>query len=180
MVRRVFPRAAFLLVEAQKIHLPGLQKTAAELGARYVLAVAGDAVGELYFDTTDPFGGVASAEPHPGWERLRAEAVDHLSAGMPGPFLLKLDTHGFELPILRGASETLKETAAIVVEAYNFYLNTEEAVPFWRLCVKLEDLGFRCYDACEPMHRRRDGALWQMDLVFLPRDSPVFQDNNYR
>jgi hypothetical protein len=35
---------------------------------------------------------------------------------------MKLDTHGAEIAILNGASQALEQTAALVVEVYNFEL----------------------------------------------------------
>jgi len=37
-----------------------------------------------------------------------------------GPYLIKLDTHGVEIPILNGSAQTLKDTNVLVVEVYNF------------------------------------------------------------
>ena len=44
-------------------------------------------------------------------------------AGLVGPYLLKLDTHGFELQIIQGAEEMLRNTELAVIEAYIFRLN---------------------------------------------------------
>ena len=41
---------------------------------------------------------------------------------LPGPHLIKLDTHGYEVPILCGATETLRNTNLLVIETYNFRL----------------------------------------------------------
>ena len=41
---------------------------------------------------------------------------------LPGPYLIKLDTHGYEVPILCGATETLRNTNLLVIETYNFRL----------------------------------------------------------
>ena len=54
-------------------------------------------------------------------------------AGLEGPFMLKLDTHGFEAPILAGAASTIRETSIAVVEAYNFEMQPG-AMRFHQLC----------------------------------------------
>jgi FkbM family methyltransferase len=99
--------------------------------------------------------------------------------GCPGPYLLKFDTHGFEVPILDGAAETLKTTRYIVMEVYN-YRHVPGTLLFWEMCAKLEGLGFRCFNLADPMQRPLDRALWQMDLFFARKGDPVFAHDSYR
>jgi hypothetical protein len=40
--------------------------------------------------------------------------------GLPGPYMIKLDTHGYEVPIRLGAKETLRNANLAVIETYNF------------------------------------------------------------
>ena len=178
-----FPEARFLCVEAQPVHEPALQRfTRRHPNVRYVMAAAGAREGEIYFDTHDPFGGVASEQPGgPGWARVPVTTLDRLAAqhGLPSPFLIKLDTHGFEVPILDGACAMLERTAALIVEVYNFQIN-QNALTFPQMCEELARRGFRCFDLFDPMNRPADGALWQMDMVFLRGDRPEFQRNAYQ
>lgn len=95
--------------------------------------------------------------------------------GLEPPFLIKLDTHGFELPILDGAAAALEKTNALFIECYNFFPGPS-GLPFWSLCVRLEALGFRPYDMVEFLHRPRDGFFWQADILFLKSDRPEFAD----
>ena len=124
---RFYPNAFYFLIEAQKIHEAGLRAfKAQQSNSDYVLAAAGDCVGEVYFDESNPFGGLASHTPLKSNERsvtrVPSTTVDAEvdARKLKPPYLLKLDTHGFEVPIFEGASETLKETSLIVVETYNF------------------------------------------------------------
>ena len=94
------------------------------------------------------------------------------------PFLIKLDTHGFEMPILAGAEQALKHTNVLVIEAYNFDI-APSAVRFSELCARLEALGFRCIDLFDVMYRPADNALWQMDLIFIRSDRPEFRSHAY-
>lgn len=179
--RRFFPDAAIFLVEAQSTHGPALARF--KSGARnvdYAMAAAGDRDGEIYFDASDPFGGVASHAPFPGCLTVPVRSIDSLvrERGLKPPFLLKLDTHGFEVPILEGARETLAQTGLIIVETYNFKV-AAEALRFHEMCAWLEERGFRCIDLCEPMHRPKDGAFWQIDLFFAPAERGEFSSNSY-
>ena len=106
--------------------------------------------------------------------------LDGLAAerSLQGPFALKLDTHGFEVPILEGARELLKQSELLIVECYNFRL-TEHSLLAHEMCAYLGERGFRCIDLCDPLYRERDGALWQMDLFFVPGSNPAFESNAY-
>jgi FkbM family methyltransferase len=95
-----------------------------------------------------------------------------------GPFILKFDTHGFEVPILKGAHATLAQTKYIVMEVYN-YRHTPGTLLFPEMCALLDGLGFRCFNMADPMQRPLDRALWQMDLFFARKDDAVFARDGY-
>jgi FkbM family methyltransferase len=180
--RKLFPEAACFMIEAQEEHGAALTRlTAGQVGMDFLLAAAGDRDGSVYFQEGDLFGGVAAHQPAgPGFRQVPMVALDTVvrSRGLTPPFLLKLDTHGFELPILEGARETLTRTALLVVETYNFQL-TPESLRFHEMCAYLERHGFRCVDLCDPLFRVKDGAFWQMDLFFMPDASEPFQSDSY-
>jgi FkbM family methyltransferase len=181
--RRFFPNASCLLVEAQPTHEPALRRLCArDPRLTYALCAAGPQRGTTWFDVSDPFGGQAGQDSTGKQVReLPQIPLDELAQErkLQPPFLLKLDTHGYEVPILEGATEVLKQSSLIMVEVYNFQLS-KESVRFPQLCGYLEERGFRCVDLADPMGRPKDGVLWQMDLLFAPADRPEFQDNSYR
>jgi FkbM family methyltransferase len=180
---RHFPACQYLLVEAQPVHDPALRAFCARHpNAQYVLAAAGDRVGRIHFDASDPFGGLASYEPSAANDiEVPVVTVDgELKArGLQGPYLLKLDTHGFEVPILKGAAEALAAAEVLVVECYNFRI-APECLTFDEMCRYLGERGFRCIDLVDPLYRPRDDAFWQMDLVFIRKDRPEFSHQGYR
>jgi FkbM family methyltransferase len=180
-VKKHFPDARYILVEAQAAHAPALDRLKRASGnIDYVIAAASDRVGSVFFAAGDLFGGVASHEPRQDMVEVPAITVDALlrDRGLPPPYLLKLDTHGFEVPILEGAAESLRQTQLVVVEAYNFRIENESLL-FHEMCGYMGGKGFRCIDLCDPMHRPKDGALWQFDLFFLPAAREEFTSNRY-
>ncbi|MFT5710287.1 MAG: FkbM family methyltransferase [Halioglobus sp.] len=147
----------------------------------YELCVAGDTKNtsvslnvsnDLDGSTVDGSGGQPRIVP--------GTTIDSLASNhsLTGPFLLKFDTHGYELPILSGAENTLKNTDVIIMETYNFQL-TDNSLRFHEMCHYLEKLGFRCYDVADPMLRKHDQAFWQIDLFFIRETSDVFSYNSY-
>lgn len=174
MAATVFPAARFLLVEAQPSHAAALRElTSRDRRFTTALVAAGPRDGTIHFDASDPFGGVAS-ERSTGTSDLLVpmRTLDSLVAehGLAGPFLVKLDTHGFETAILSGAAATLCRASLLVIEVYNFKLVPDDpgCLRFHELCGWLEARGFRCVDICEVSRRAGDQVLWQMDMLFEP------------
>jgi FkbM family methyltransferase len=178
-----FPHAKYLLIEAQaEPHAEALREfEERHANVDVVLAAAGDREGEIHFDASSPLGGQASETPF-AENSIAVPMVTIDSAvrarGLKPPYLLKLDTHGFEQPIFEGAAETLRQANLVIVEAYNFRLSAG-CLKFHELCGYLEAKGFRCLDLFDVMHRPGDGALWQFDLAFAPAGAPEFESNEF-
>jgi FkbM family methyltransferase len=178
-----YPLKNYLLVEAQPVHGPALEIfSAGKAQVQVAMAAAGRTQGEIHFDGSDPYGGLASTTP---FEKnnlvVSVTTLDHEmeARGLKGPFLIKFDTHGFEVPILEGAVEVLKQTRVIIMECYNFKISPD-CLTFPEMCALLAWHGFRCADMADVLHREKDGALWQMDIAFVRDDAAVFADNSYR
>jgi FkbM family methyltransferase len=178
-----FPACRYLLVEAQPVHEPALRRFCARhANAQYVLAAAGEREGRIHFDASEPLSGQASNTPFAKNDiEVPVVTLDAVlnARDLPGPYLLKFDTHGYEVPILNGSAQTLARTEVIIMECYNFRI-APECLTFHEMCGRLAQRGFRCIDLVEPMHRPHDDSFWQMDLVFVRDDRPEFSYPGYR
>src|SRR5690606_1041292 len=99
--------------------------------------------------------------------------------GLKGPFLVKLDTHGFEMPILEGCSEILPDVELFIIECYGFHI-TGSSLLFWEMCHEMDKLGFALFDIVDVMHRPKDGAFWQCDAFVIRKSNALFSDNRYK
>ncbi|MEY2794556.1 MAG: hypothetical protein RIR10_272 [Planctomycetota bacterium] len=183
MCRRVYPEARAILLDANDVHRASLERyVASRPGVEHKIAAVGPACCDLWFERTpDPFGGrIHSERLKPEWEPLPGTTIDHEVAtrGLAGPYLVKLDTHGFEVPILEGAQETLKNAQLLVVECYPFKIG-DGALMFHEFCAWMWERGFMALDITEPLWRARDGCLWQIDIVFSPRTRPECQVHSW-
>jgi FkbM family methyltransferase len=183
MAMKYYPEAKYLLIEAQPVHEPALIAfTTENINAQYTLSAAGETSGQIYFDASDPYSGQAAYTPYPT-NNITVPVVtvdgEVNRLKLNGLYLLKLDTHGFEVPIFEGAMQTLKDTAVIIVECYNFRISPE-CLLFHEMCEYLGQLGFRCIDLADPLWRPYDQAFWQMDLIFIRKDDPEFAYSNYQ
>ena len=179
--KRHFPKARFLLFEPLTEHQPALTRLQEAEGFQCVAAVAGAAAGTAPLLVDPALDGSAVAPPGtPGTRPVPVETIDAAvkARGLPGPYGLKLDTHGYELAVLAGANDVLAKVNLLIVETYNFSL-TPDTLRFHELCTWLEALGFRCCDIADPMRRPRDGAFWQVDLAFERGSAPLFESDNY-
>ncbi len=179
---RHLPQSRYLLVEAQAVHRAALQSyCAARSRAEFVLAAAGARCGEIWFDDGDPFGGLASDRPSANARtKVPVTTLDHEVATrrLPGPYLVKLDTHGFEVPILDGAIETLRNASLVILECYCFQVS-DASLRFDEMVRFMRERGFGVIDASEPLWRARDVCLWQIDLFFVPLSRPEFAANTW-
>lgn len=178
-----FPNAHYLLVEAQSDHLEGLKEFQREhKNSSFVLAAAGKENGTIYFDNSALFGGIASEKPFDSNSiKIPVVSLDSEieTRKLKAPYLLKLDTHGFEVPILEGAKKVISQANLIIIEAYNFNIE-QDSLCFWELCNYMWNLGFRALEVVDLMARAYDGAFWQMDIFFIKKDHPIFKHIKYR
>uniref|UniRef100_UPI0040572416 FkbM family methyltransferase n=1 Tax=Candidatus Electrothrix sp. TaxID=2170559 RepID=UPI0040572416 len=181
MAMEAIPAQCFFAIEPleeRKVELELLKQRDARFG--YALCVAGAARGEVEMTVTEDLDGSTVGGDRGTVRRVAVQTLDQLIAEQkcPAPYLLKFDTHGYEVSILEGASKTLANTNVIVMETYNYNL-TEDTLRFHEMCAYLEELGFRCYDMAEPRLRKYDSTLWQMDLFFAKVDSGLFEYTGY-
>lgn len=182
-ISRRFGNVPVLMIEAQGEHehaLAQLKRKHPEVD--YCLCAATAIDGEVSFSAESLTGGAVVADAA-GTRRVPARRIDSIVAErrLSGPFFLKFDTHGVEVDILQGATETLSNTSLVMMEVYNFKLNFVQRrnLTFWEMIPYLQDRGFRCVDFCDPLFRPGDGVLWQMHMFFIRADHPVFESNSY-
>lgn len=177
-----FPGKRHILLDANKTHLPALAKVCQEYeNWSFRFTAVGGESGTLYFDDSDPLGGHLSETPLAEYYKpCPVATIDEIVAEekLSGPYMIKLDTHGVEIPILQGAQHTLELTNLLVIEAYNFTFGGP-AVPFWELCRQMFQLGFRPLDVFDILYREVDHAFWQFDLLFARNNLPLFADPRF-
>lgn len=177
-----FPGKRHVLLDANKTHLSALAKVCQEYeNWSFQFTAIGGKSGTLYFDDSDPQGGHLSETPlTKNYKPCPVATIDEIVAEqqLSGPFMIKLDTHGVEIPILQGARKTLEVTNVLVIEVYNFTFG-EPAVPFWELCRQVFQLGFRPLDVFDILYREVDHAFWQCDLLFARTNLPLFADPRF-
>lgn len=179
----VWPQAKFVLfepLEERREELQALTKTYPNFLP--VHAAAGSEKGVTRFQVSDDLdgSGVYDSGADGGNREVQVTTIDDEIARLQlrPPYLLKFDTHGYELPILDGAKETLKQTDLIVMECYGFRI-AQSSLLFSEMCAHMEQLGFRLADVVDIMRRPGDDLFWQCDAFFLRSSHPSFRRNTY-
>jgi FkbM family methyltransferase len=182
LAREVWPEANLLCIEGNKTHEPALAAFCARTpGAEYALELAAAEVGtaSVRYNPTDAFQGIELAGQGDG-EIVLTTTVDHEleERDLPGPYLLKFDTHGHEIPILAGAQVALEQTIGIVMEVY-CWPTCVGCLRHWEMTPRLEVLGFRLTDMCDLMRRQCDGRLHEFDAMYELANAPGMDGHEF-
>ena len=94
------------------------------------------------------------------------------------PCLLKIDTQCAELNVIEGAMGILDAVDVVILET-SFHQFRKGAPEFNEIVIRMNELGFACYETLEGHYRALDNAMAQVDLVFVPLDSPLRKDRSY-
>ena len=178
LFREVFPESRVLMVEAQEARRPALEKVMAAQSGMIQLenALLGAEDGKAVLFNEMGTGSSVFAETSPYERNAVTKTTVRLDTllerrGDPAPDFLKLDVQGYELEILRGAPKTLAGATAVLMEASLMPVNSGCPL-IGEVMAFMSAAGFRLFDFCSQL-RRKDGVLWQTDLLFLRADSPV-------
>ena len=173
MFKSIFPSSKVLMIEGQNDKSQILQEVCSFFKSDVVFEIAllgakdGEKVRFVEMET-----GSSVFEEFSSYKRNYLEkelvTIDSLLArhqDFRNLDFLKLDVQGYELEVLKGACELLKRTEFVLMEA--------SLIPSNKSCPLISDVinfmtekDFRLLDFCSQI-RRRDGALWQTDLLFF-------------
>jgi len=181
----IFPNAQYLLfepLEERRRELQLLKGSYANID--FELAAVGSELGEVSFIVTEDLDGSRAIlnETHNNvYRNVPLITIDYAleKKHLPPPYILKLDVHGYELPILMGAIKTLKQTRIAIIEAYNFHI-TADSPTFSELVLYMDKSGFYCIDVADPLRMTTEGFEWQVDLFFARKNDPIFDNKTLR
>jgi len=148
----------------------------------FIISAAGDKMNKsIKLNVTSDLDGSTINSSNPTNIRLVPQVtIDEIVSKkkLNGSFIIKFDTHGYEIPIISGSISTLQQTEIIIMEVYNFKI-TENTLIFHDMIRHLDTLGFRVFDIVDLMRRPTDEVFWQMDLFFLRKENPIFYNGKY-
>lgn len=188
MCRRVFPGVPVLAVEPQTGCEPALQALAAQLERVTVVRelVGARDVSGVPFHVHNTFNAVSSVLREPDGPPVSTVMIDMTTldavlrkTGFGPADFLKLDVQGYELEVLKGAPFALAAAEVVLMEinlipVYEGAPLLHEAVSF------MYESGFQAYDICSQIRRPLDDALFQTDMLFVRRSSPLVASTRWQ
>ena len=181
---RSFPKSKFLLVEPLKEFEDSLKAICRQYDATYVIAAASSQKGTTIINITPDLKGssmLEPTEPHLEFRSLEVPTVtiDSLvdELGLNGPFVLKVDTNSGDLHVVVGASKTMEASEVIILEVPLFQF-CKDGPHFFDIVAFLERNGFVVYDIVGLSYRPLDGALAQVDVVFV-KENGMFRSSHF-
>jgi FkbM family methyltransferase len=180
-----FPQAKYFLVEPVAECRPVLEKLKQRLNAEYFLVAAGAENGEVTFNVHDDISGSSLYSQTEGKAldgQARRIPMRRLDALLPEtlerPVFLKVDTQGAEIEVLKGLGKRIEEIDLLVLETTMMPLR--RGIPQFADVVRFcDEAGFAVYDVLEGHMRALDGALAQIDLALVRKDSVLRSQTSF-
>lgn len=176
-----FPEARFVLIEPQTEFEPYLKRICESINAEYHLVGVGkeERSTQIYRPHNSPTGSsflppTKQAEDIWGTHSRSDSTMQIVKLDRfkdrNGPFLLKIDTEGFELEVLQGASSILENTDLVIMEVAVVKRHEGEA-DLIELGTILKKHGFRLMDIPVLTQQSNKGPLLYMDVAFVKSGS---------
>ena len=185
MLRGIWPEAKGICFEGQASALAGLKE---KIGEDSKVTVVEKLVGAASSKMVVLHGQETSAsilEEHVNPQSVR-QVVEMITLDeeitkkfqIIKEVLIKVDTQGYELEVLKGAEGLLKYTGALILELN--LIEIHKGVPLVDEVISwLKSRGFLMYDIAGLTRRPKDRALWQADFIFVPINSPLRLSKSY-
>jgi len=182
--KRVFPQAQVLMIEPQVSKVPELNSVASELTnieVRTVLLGANEKASVPFFEAATASSVLRESEKaEASSSSLPMTTLDALIDGgsFDKPDFIKLDVQGYELEVLKGGERAMLSAEVVLMEVN--LLGIYHGVPLFDEGVQfMAERGFRVYDICTFYRRPYDGALWQVDVIFVRNSSKLLSSKRW-
>jgi FkbM family methyltransferase len=177
--REAFPTARLFLIDPVREYEPQMKDAVEKRGGAYVIAAVGATRGEIEinvnvdnFEKSSVFERTALAAKPGRVERRNCEMMplDDLVTRqrVEPPFGLKIDTEGYELEVIQGANETLKQSLFVIME-----VSVQErfvgSYRFETIIAAMQQAGFQVGNILSAKPDGR-GLVRFLDILFVPRN----------
>jgi len=181
MARAIWPQSQIVMFEPNTAKREQLARVARDVTANTFAELLGAEDGASVSFNVMSTGSSVYSERSPLQRTTEDRRLRRLDAVLPTierPGLLKIDTQGYELEVLKGATGLMDKLEAILLEVAIIEIN--EGAPLLDKVVSfMRDLGFVTYDILEIHRRPLDQATNQIDILFIRPSSQLLQDKRH-
>lgn len=181
MVKKIFPDADFLLIDPIEEMEPHLKEFCREFrGSEYILKGIGSrqetlimtTIGESFEGSTLMLNEIPSFKSANKQREVEVVTLDSIMKNGRAriPELVKIDVQGFELEVLKGSTLLYGKTEMFILEISLFRFN-EKTPDIVEILKFMDEKGYEVYDITGFLRRPYDGALAQLDICFVRKDS---------
>jgi FkbM family methyltransferase len=178
--------AFYYLIEAVPDTRGHVANIAKKLGGIFFNVAAGKEHGQVEFYLHDDITGSSLLKQLEDDERINGTLItvpmERLDVLLPKeikrPSLLKVDTQGLEIDVIKGAHGLLNSIDIVILEA-SFHKFRQGAPEIADVIGYMNGLGYVPYEILEGHYRSIDNALAQVDLVFVRKDSILRENETF-
>lgn len=185
-IYRAFPTARHLAFEPLPEFQDGLRQTLAPYNHRiFPISLMEQAGEQSIVRSDDAYGSSMMHSYAEGHARLLPVTVDTLDGALQdepldGPCLLKTDCQGADLAVVRGGPKTLARCDVVILEVSLFRFWGAHHPDFHDIVSDMYARGFVVYDLLDGLFRPLDGAMGQIDVVFVKENSALRASHRWR
>jgi FkbM family methyltransferase len=181
-----FPGAYFFLFEPVLDFERDIQSALKTIRGEYQMCALGATSGTTTIFVSDApvssslmHRGIDASDPH--LRHITIRTLDDVFAekNPDGPILLKTDCQSGDLDVIRGGAEFIQKCDAIIMEVGMFRFWSENTPDFADTVIEMKTRGFVPYDFFDEMRRPLDGALGQLDAVFVKESGPFRKSHTW-
>lgn len=177
-VNKIFPDSEFIMFEAQNSKQEYLEKIKTNnKNIKYHIGLLGAKVAsdvEFYLMETGSSILYENTDHNRTVAKLNMNTLDSLleNENIQSSCFLKIDVQGYELEVLTGAKTLLNFVDLVLLETS--VLEYNQGAPLMHEVIHfMNELGFVVYDICSPKRTSKEHALFQLDILFVKKDSPL-------
>jgi FkbM family methyltransferase len=176
----VYPNTKILMLEAQSSKEEKLKAVCRDFSnAQYHIALLSPEDGKKFSFIESETASHVTEDVVAGTKQLNGEALDQIleRKQLPFPDFLKLDVQGFELEVLKGGGKSLAHAQFCLLEVS--LLDLDGTPMMLEVMNYMDSKGFQAYDISQLMRRPFDKALYQIDLLFVKKDSNLIASKRW-
>lgn len=180
-----FPKAKYFLLEPQIEMKPFIDAFLQTHQGKWIQAGVGAKDEVMQFRIWEDFAGSSFLnadveDASKQYRKLQVYSIDSLigKGEMEIPDFCKIDIQGFEMEALKGSNTILGKTEVFVIELSTFEFMKGQPLVH-EIIEVMAQKGYVIYDIAGFMNRPFDGAMGQIDICFVLKNSTLRQSNQW-